>query len=201
MRLAHYDFENLFEISSDRVNVLVVEPENIFFDYCRELSGQIAGEQGNFCLSEGEELLRLDKVGAFVWDYFSLQSNDKKTITKLYSSLQQIAETHFLREYMQILELFANLLSKLNAESDCPISYDEEAGLTALFKSFDVKIEQESGLLEKLILFVRLQTTFFKTKCFFFANLKTVLTEDALTSFYHEMQLNEVCIFLLENTQ
>lgn len=102
---------------------------------------------------------------------------------------------------MQILELFANLLSKLNAESDCPISYDEEAGLTALFKSFDVKIEQESGLLEKLILFVRLQTTFFKTKCFFFANLKTVLTEDALTSFYHEMQLNEVCIFLLENTQ
>lgn len=80
MKLAHYDFENLFEISSDRVNVLVVEPENIFFDYCRELSGQIAGEQGNFCLSEGEELLRLDKVGAFVWDYFSLQSNDKKLL-------------------------------------------------------------------------------------------------------------------------
>ncbi len=201
MRLAHYDFENLFEISSDRVNVLIVESENCFFNYCRELFDQTAGETGNFCLSEGDESLRLDKVGAFVWDYFSLQSNDKKILTKLYSSLQQIAETHFLREYQQLLTLFADLFSKLNAESDCPISYDEEIGLPALFKCFDVKIEQESGLLEKLILFVRLQTAFFKTKCFFFANLKTVLTEDELLTFYHEMQLHDVCIFLLENTQ
>ena len=201
MKLAHFDFDNTFEISSDRVNVLVVEPEDIFFNYCRELLGQISGETGNFCLSEGDESLRLDKAGSFVWDYFSLQSNDKKLTAKLYSSLQQIAETHFLSEYQQILSLFADLFSKLNAESDCPISYDEEAGLPALFKSFDVKIEQENGLLEKLLLFVRLQTTFFKTKCFFFANLKTVLTEHSLMTFYHEMQLNDVCIFLLENSQ
>ncbi len=73
--------------------------------------------------------------------------------------------------------------------------------MAALFKAFDVHIEEENGLLEKLISYVRLNVAFFKTKCFFFANLKTVLTEKALLSFYHEMQLNDVCIFLLENTQ
>lgn len=201
MKLAHYDFENVFEISPNNINVLVVESEEIFFQYCSELFSQMAGEPGNFCLYEKEEFLRLDKVGTFVWDYFSLQINDKKLISKLYTSLQQVAETHYLREYQQICTLFAEFFAKLNAESECPISYDTESGLTALFKAFDVKIEQENTLLEKLLLYVRLQTTFLKTKCFFFVNLKTVLPEQALMSFYHEMQLNDICIFLLENTQ
>ena len=201
MKLAHYDFDNAFEIAPGRVNVLIVEPEDKFFDYCTELYCQAAGGDGNFCLSQGGTDLRIDKTCVFVWDYMSLRAKDKKVTTKLYSSLQQIAETHFLAEYQNICVMFADFFSLFNAESDCPISYDEEGGLEALFKAFDVHIEEEDGLLEKLLLFVRLNVTFFKTKCFFFANLKTVLPERSLVAFYHEMQLNDVCIFLLENTQ
>ena len=201
MKLAHYDFENVFEITPDKVNVLIVESEDYFFNYCRELYCQTEGEDGNFCLSEGDTILRLEKVGVFVWDYMSLQSKDKRITTKLYSSLQQIAENNFLKEYQNICVLFADFFAKLNSESECSISYDEEGGMAALFKAFDVHVEEEDGLLEKLILYVRLNVAFFKTQCFFFANLKTVLTEKALWAFYHEMQLNEVSIFLLENTQ
>lgn len=201
MKLAHYDFENVFEITPDKVNVLIVEPEDYFFNYCRELLGQTEGEEGNFCLSDGDVILRLEKSSVFVWDYMSLQYNDKRITTKLYSSLQEIAENNFLKEYQNICVMFADFFSKLNSESDCPINYDEEGGMTALFKAFNVHIEEDNGLLEKLISYVRLNVAFFKTKCFFFANLKTVLTEKALLAFYHEMQLNDVCIFLIENIQ
>lgn len=201
MKLAHYDFDNVFDIVPEKVNILIIEPEDQFFDYCSELSGQIAGGEGNFILSQGDMGLRLDKSAVFLWDYLSLRARDKKITPKLYSSLQQIAENHFLAEYQNICMMFADFFAKLNAESDCPISYDEEGGMEALFKAFDVHIEEEEGLLEKLLLFVRLNVAYFKTKCFFFANLKTVLPERSLAMFYHEMQLNDVCIFLLENTQ
>ena len=37
-----------------KVNILIIEPEDRFFDYCSELSGQIAGGEGNFILSQGD---------------------------------------------------------------------------------------------------------------------------------------------------
>lgn len=201
MKLAHFDFENTFSLQPGRVNVLVVEPEKQFFLYCSELCGQAAGEPGKFCLSEGDAELSIAKCCAFIADYFSLQVNDKKFSTKLYRSLQEIAETHFLREYQQICTLLAEFFQKLNAESDCPLEYDGEDRLGAILKAFGVRIASEDTLLQSILLYMRASCAFFKTKCFFFMNLKTVLSAEELAALYHEAALDEVCLFLLENTQ
>lgn len=92
------------------------------------------------------------------------------------------------------------LFDKLNAESDCPIDYNEESGVQELFKAFGVCVRKEETLLENLLLFVRAHAFLLKTRCFFFVNLKTVLTEKQLKDFYHETELAEICVFLLENT-
>lgn len=46
----------------------------------------------------------------------------------------------------------------------------------------------------------KLNTFYLKKRCVFLVNLKTVLTEAAVKMFYHEMALNEISVFLLENT-
>ena len=200
MKLAHVDFENTFCVLPGRVNVLVVESEEQFCAYCRELYAQTEGDCGNFCLSENEETLPLSKHALLVSDFFSLQVNDKKFSAKLYRSLQQIGERYFLQEYQRLCTLWAEFFAKLNAESDCPLSYEEDCGMESLFKAFNVHIEQEETLLEELLLYIRVHVAFLKTRCFFFVNLKTVLPEPMLCALYREAELNGFCLFLLENT-
>lgn len=200
MKLAHYNLEQVFDIVPGSVNVLVIEPEDRFYNCCAELCGQIAGEPGNFCLSEGDETLNLAKTAAVVSDYLSLSVNDKKFVPKLYHNLKEIAESRFAEEWQQINLSVTALFDKLNAESDCPIDYNEESGVQELFKAFGVCMRKEETLLENLLLFVRAHAFLLKTRCFFFINLKTVLTEKQLKDFYHETELAEICVFLLENT-
>lgn len=201
MILAHSDFENTFSIEPGKVNVLVVESEDRFFAYCRELYDQVSGGFGGFCLSEGETELVLSKSAVFISDYFSLQVNEKKAAAKLYHSLQEIAERNFMQEYQQICTLLAEFFRKLNAESDCPLEYDGDDCLCTLFKALGVRIAEEETFLQNILLYLRTARLFFKTKCFFFMNLKTVLTESELLALYHEAELNEFCIFLLESSQ
>lgn len=202
MKFVHFDLDTVFDVVPETVNVLVVEPEDLFFRYCRELAEQMNGNPGNYCLSEGETVLPLSKAAVLVKDYLALNVGEKKFSAKLYRSLQEIAERHFLREYQKITELLADFFVKLNAESDCPITYDNDGGISALLKSFDVHIaDDDDTLLERLLLFIHANVMFFNTRCFFFINLKTVLSEDSLLKLYHELKLREICIFLLENTQ
>ena len=57
MKLAHFDFENTFEIEAGGINVLVVESEEKFFGYCAELVGQIGGASGDFFVSGWEGMV------------------------------------------------------------------------------------------------------------------------------------------------
>ena len=201
MKLSHCELETLFDLSPGNIHVLVVESETQFLKYCTELWEQTQGESGRFCLSEEERMLPLERHALLLSDYFSFFTDDKKFSGKLYRSLQEIAESHFLNEYQSLCEQMADFFAKLNAESDCPIEYDAEGGMTALFKAFGVGISRQQSFLENLLLYLRAQARFLKIRCFFFVNLKTVLSDNDLKLFYRETELNELCLFLLENTQ
>ena len=124
-------------------------------------------------------MLSLSQRGAVIYDYFDLRFNERRFQSKLYRELQAVAEQNFLREYQQLREVLSDFLAKLNAESECPIDYNEDSGMTELFKSFGVCIQQEETLLGNLLLYMRVCEAFFGIKCFFLFNLKTVLTETA----------------------
>lgn len=48
--LSHFDLEKPLELTPAVVNVLVVENENKFFDFCKEFALQSKGNSGNFVL-------------------------------------------------------------------------------------------------------------------------------------------------------
>lgn len=200
MKLAHFDFESTFLLEVGKVNVLVIEKEQEFYSRCKEMYDQINGRDGGFCLSEGNNILPLSKMAVFFSDYLSLLINDKKNSAKLYSSLQKIVEQSFLYEYQEICAKISDLLQKLNAESECPIQFDGEDCLGGIFKSFGVGVADGDTLLEQLQTYIHINNVFFNTKCFFFMNLKTILSESNLCLLYHEAALLGVNIFLLENT-
>lgn len=201
MKLAHFDFESIFNILPGEVNVLVLEGETEFFEYCSQLVRQISGGEGGFCLSYDDEILPISKYADIIYDYFSADGYDKKFAAKLFRSLQSAGEENFMWEYCAVCEKFAELFAKLNSESCCPVTYDEEKGMSALFKAFDVRIEWGECLAERLLTYIRAGISLLKTRVFFFVNLKSVLPPHVLSRFYHEAELLQTSIFLIENTQ
>lgn len=201
MNLSHYDFENVFLISHDIINVLVIEPQDKFFEYCDELNKQINGDSGNFVLSDGDSILNLSKTAFFVYDYFNFNINDKKILNKLYQSLSLLSDNKFYNEYHRLCADFVNLFQKMNTESDCSLEYEGEQVFTDILKTFGVKLSEDGDFLERLCEFIRVCSVFLNIKLFFFVNLKNVLTEKQLFLFYKEMALNGICVFLLENSE
>lgn len=200
MNLSHYDFDTVFTVIPDVVNVLTIEDEKKFFEYCNELYVQISTGKGNFCLSQGEKVYSLAKYSIMINDLFNLQLNERKTITKLYQALQQEVDMKFNEEYYKVRQCFQLLIEKINAESNYSVEFDDEESFTDLLKAFGVKLSEENSTLESLVSRLKFLAEFLNIKCFFFVNLKTFFSPQQLQELYHEAQLEDINIFLLENT-
>lgn len=67
--LSHFDLEKPLELTPAVVNVLVVENENKFFDFCKEFALQSKGNSGNFVLFDGDTKLSLVKDVKLLYDF------------------------------------------------------------------------------------------------------------------------------------
>ena len=200
MNLVHCEIEQVFLLQPGIVNVLVVESERDFFRYCREFYGQTEGLSGNFCLSEGEKILNISKCCTMMTDFFDLPVQEKRFASRLYQQLQTIAEERCLSEYAQVCEAVHRFFARLNAESDCAIDYEAEQTWSGLFKAFGVKLAEGTDFPERLSACLRAHSMLLKTRCCGFVNLKTILSEEELLRLYHESELQEMSLFLFENT-
>ncbi len=198
MILSHYELDNTFDLQPNKVNVLVVENQNLFWQYWRELHQQIEGNDGRFVLSANGEDMPFSRHALIVADYVSLSVNNKKILNKLYSTLDYVIHNNCLAEYQKLLEAWSNLYLRINIESPVPIVHDEIT-TSVLLKACSATIEQQDTLLDKLVQYIRVNATLLQTTCFFFVNLHTVLNQEQLQAFYHEVALQEVNIFLLES--
>lgn len=199
--LSHFDLEKPLELTPAVVNVLVVENENKFFDFCKEFALQSKGNSGNFVLFDGDTKLSLVKDVKLLYDFFNFDLGDKRARDGLLNCLVQIAENNFAVEYSELVEKIYAFFEKLNGETDFPIDFDTESSLTQLLKAYGVRWKDEKDcLLESIVSFIHFNARILGIKCFAFFNLKNFLNEKDLKSLYYEAQLEDVCLFLLENT-
>ena len=199
MTLAHSDLTTVFNITPGCVNVLVVEPEDMFFCYAGQLVSQAENGVGEFCLAEGDKILNFAKQAVVISDYFGLRQNDKKFLTKLYQRLADTAEAEMPHEADEVKSCIFGFLDKLNARSDCALQYDCDAPLLSVFKAFGVTLARDNSLLDDILAYMKAALILLNVRCFFFIGLKTVLTSSQIELFYREAELLQINVFLVEN--
>lgn len=201
MILSHFDLEKPIELNSSVVNVLVVENETKFFDFCKEFAVQSKGGDGGFALFDENEKLSVARDVKFVYDFFDVSFGDRRAQNGLICCLEQIAESSLAAEYADLTEAVFSFLEKLNGETDFSIEYNSDGSLPSLLKAYGVRWQEEHGsLLETLVSLIHFNARILKTKCFVFANLKCFLSENDLRNLYYEAGLEDVCLFLLESS-
>ena len=141
MKLVHPQFEEPLEFLEGIPNILVLEHTALRVQIIEDLKEQIQNGEGNFVLSRQDEILKMDKVAEFLLNPFDLDFNQKKIISKIQSTLKELAnnESNYA-ESMRIIGEVNSYFQNLGAQIEYPISFHDSIELSDLIKISVIKL-------------------------------------------------------------
>lgn len=201
MKIVHPMLPEPIEFKENQINVLVVENAAALREMLLCLSAQCAGEEGDFILSEGIQLLELSKNAVFVRDLFALDFSSKRVTAKLDQEAIATGADYeaALREIMKALNEIAG---KICASLDYDAVFSEIDSWEQLVRLLSFRVDLDSlSFPERVLEFMKVQRRFFGKTLFVFYNLKALLSAQELELFYRSLLYEKLTVFLIEDVQ
>lgn len=201
--MVHPELESQIEFVESAVQVLVIENQNAFARYTRELYDQVNGIDGAFVLSEEGELQKISKCMDIVFDYYFLQVNSRRVITKLYANVKtEMNSGEYFKTTNELATEICNYLERIIAEMQLPLEYNVNFDLSGILKVVDLRIHSDpESLTEKLIDYMLATKEFCGVNYFIFIGLKNYLSEEELEKIYQEISYQKYGVLLIEGTE
>lgn len=201
MKLVHRFLPHPIIIEENKVNVIVIENQDMLSEIISEVIDEISCKSGNFVLSDDDGRIDFSKTAEIITDVFSLDINDKKFLSKLFTELK--AESSNERFYIKTMELNSAISSYLTALTDLEgfnVIHEEEGDLSNIFKAFDLRFADEAvSLSEKIIEYIGVCSEFAGKNIFIFVNLKSFVSEEDLEKIYEFSFYKKINLILFES--
>ena len=190
MRLAEREIGLDIPLTENQIPVIVIEEPTLRMGLLQELYAQIQGQEGNWLLVENERSYELHKVAEIILEPFSLQLNNKKTKTRLYQDMKEVAQEEFFSESLEVHAHICNLLELLAEKLPYPIRYQDEWSISEVLKSYGIElVEEYEEPCEKLLNYINLVNAVCGTEVFILVNIKQYLNA------YQVDELYKLCIY------
>lgn len=203
MKLAYVDLSRPIELDYQKATEWVIESPELFVQYTQMLYQQMEGAEGEFILSENDEILDFSKQAEIILNPFGLDFNDRRIQKKLYSELQKAAygENAFL-DTQKIEAELKNYIYQLEYISGYDISVNEELDLTGIFKALDVQMDEpELDFCERLVQYMKIMAELLGKKLMIFVNIRSYINEEQLKRVMETAVHNELALLFIENIQ
>lgn len=205
MRLKISGIESEIDLNN-KINVLEIENKALFKNIVTKLNDVInyKEEEADITLSDGEQVLDMNKYIQIIIDPFNIDFNSKDILGKLYGKLEQLnsLESAINDEYIRITnELIAYTRDLANDLTfDCNVA--EKISFKDILKIVSLKIDgdQYQKLEDKIMFFIDLISEFELCKSLVFVSIKQYFTNEELEIIYKYAISKEVGIVLLENS-
>ena len=198
MKIIHPIFQEPIILEDDKVCVIQIENKRCYRELLCEIFYQSNHTlEGRFLVTEEAKNFDLGKDVHII----SIDSNQRKIISKLYQRLEATAEeSDFYLETQEVLSKIQKFISLLTDNETVALNFKEEVSLQDLFKIADVKIECENiRLLEKLLDYLGIVQEFLKPKCIIVMGLKQFFEKEELEEIYKFAVYQEIRLILIEN--
>ena len=177
MKLLHKDWRREIELEENVISTIVIENKKSYRYYLDEIRNMVMGESGDFILLEKSKEINFSKNTYLVTDFFNLDINNKKIVTKLYDELLNITNEDYIQlmeEQSRLLLFFEDLIQK----SKYQINKKDEIDTISLLKLGGFHIDIEGDFLEKISKFFELLVEMCGIKVIITIGLQTILTEN-----------------------
>ncbi len=203
MKIVHKDINMQIELNCLYGTELIIESEKLFCKYVCELVNGENGTDNDFVISDDDKIISMNKDMQVILEPISLDINDKKFISKLYSHLYKVAynENNFLNT-QSIISQIKSYITKLDFEEDIMIDVEDDLDINTLFKAIGVKMYTSGdSMLENIINYIKISNRLLGKKIFTFVNLRAYLSKEEFTDLLYELSYYHIYLFLIENVE
>lgn len=202
MKLVNSDYDISISLKEDVIQVLTIENQQAFRKMVGELWDESEGREGSWILSDKNSPVHISKNMTVVFNPYTIDANDKKVLSKLYSELCELASQKYTMEVETINSHIIGLFSNIIQDIPYFIDYGTDIDLQALFKIYNIKIDVEyTSLIERITDYIRAFHNICSIRVFTFINLKDYLSVEELKLLYEFVLYEKVNLILIEGHQ
>ncbi|SEF43168.1 CRISPR-associated protein (Cas_Csn2) [Eubacterium ruminantium] len=202
MKLVNINMGIDIDFEENDIIELIIENSKAFADTVFSIAKQCNGDEGEFVLSDSGGVLKLNKYTDVIFDYFTLSTNNKKILAKLYTYLSEITN-QYIEEKADINSKIVAILDSITTSSgDVEIKYNLDFNWADIFKLYNVEFEEDyADLLSKLISYVKIISSYSDINTLFLVNVRSYLSSEELVSLYEMTKYCKVNIILIESRE
>ncbi|WP_407396493.1 type II-A CRISPR-associated protein Csn2 [Anaerovibrio sp.] len=201
MNLTYRNFEGPLVITEDIPYKIVIEAPELMRQCIEDINVSLSLSDAGFMLFDDNKMLNFSKSVDFIFNPFSIELSQKKIMTKI---LQQICENAVEGDFFQKTQKIKSEINKyiyeLLATVDIPLTFDYDFQLSKFFSAVGISIDQEIGLLARLLQYVDLCNSILGIRVFIFYGLSNIFTEEELKQFSKETSYKKIYVVMLENS-
>lgn len=154
-----------------------------------------------FIFSEDYKPLDFSKNIRFVDDILTFEFADKKLMTKVNASFENMCNVDFFEEITMLRESCNSLCGKLAKEYDFDFDFCDSIETSAFVKLFGFTPRNDSvNSTERLIRYTKLLANYLGIKCFILQNMHLYLSENEIDELLRTASMHNICIVDIENS-
>lgn len=201
MKIVKEEFECQIEFEENKVNVLILEKPEEFTNVVSEFKEQLSDSDFGWILSDGGEIISFAKNIEMIINPFDTELNQKRILTKLYSTMEKnVVESELQNEWKNLYSSILSMADDIMDSMPYMLQCNQDSNITDLFKLLDVKFETNpENLLERLMDYICVINNVYGKRIFILVNIKAYLTKDELQMLYKKMFYEKIYILLIEN--
>ncbi len=200
MILSHPTFERMIEVDDSLVSVLTVENPRQFASYICELEEQMAGEQGQFNVFQGNDCLAIASAVSYLFNLFDSDKTSKELQNGILRKMRELAVSEEYYSRLNVLLASINsFASDLLLEMPFNLEYAEPDPSGLVRYLFPHYVSGRGNTSERLLEYMSVYSEFTDAKMFVFVNLRTMMDEDEFENFCKFALYNKMCVLLIES--
>lgn len=202
MKLAYSTLQNIIEIKGDTIHSIVVENPKYYYNMVKDFMDQMEGKEGGWTVSENDKPLAINKSVEVLFDFISINVNQKTLIAKIVNEMERIAnKEENINGTMQLLSDIERFVLYLNEDFDLSINCDKLT-ISQLLKSIGISVSVETDdLIEILYSYMQLVRQFIGDKLFVFVNLRSFVSQKQFSDFAMTIIGHSYQVIFLENKE
>lgn len=200
MRLVSFDHGLDISLSDESITVLTIEHPGILYEVLSGLWNAGDASLGTVLFEHNCKTINFSRDLSFILNPLIIDINSKKVITKLYQELNLLGQEAYIEELADINRKAISLIDSMSLKIPNDIVYNLEISFLDLLKVYDVKIDDASDGIERIINYIRVMHRICNVNLFVFYGIKHLFAQEQMEAFYKTVLNENVYLLLIENS-